>query len=85
MFAGQKTKSQRKIIAFVIGVVVCMCCRPCIPLILDVRLVDVPAGVTQDENHTGFLHLLSAVLALIFRARRTKPFLKDHEVKFCVY
>ena len=29
--------------------------------------LDVPAGVTQEEGHTGFLvHLLSAVRALIF-------------------
>ena len=25
-----------------------------IPFILDVRLVDAPAGVTQGEGHTGF-------------------------------
>ena len=25
------------------------------PFILDVRLVDAPAGVTQEEGHTGFL------------------------------
>ena len=37
--------------------------------------VDVPAGVTQEEGHTGFLHLLSAVRALIFLARRIQPFL----------
>ena len=37
-----------------------------IPFILDVRLVDVPAGVTQEEDHTGFLHLPSAVFALNF-------------------
>ena len=37
-----------------------------IPSILDVRLVDAPAGVTQEEGHTGFLHLPFAVLALIF-------------------
>ena len=31
--------------------------------------LDVPAGVTQEEGHTGFLtHLLSAVRALIFLA-----------------
>ena len=37
------------------------------PFILDVRLVDVPAGVTQEEGHTGFLiRLPSAVLASIF-------------------
>ena len=38
---------------------------------LDVRVVDVPAGVTQEEGHTGFLiHLPSAVRALTFLARR---------------
>ena len=50
--------------------------------------LDVPAGVTQEEGHTGFLiHLLSAVRALIFLARRIQPFLSlvDHEVEFCVY
>ncbi|CAM9094162.1 unnamed protein product, partial [Ascophyllum nodosum] len=32
--------------------------------------MDVPAGVTQEEGNTGFsIHLLSAVLALIFLAR----------------
>ena len=49
--------------------------------ILDVRLVDVPAGVTQEEGHTGFLHLPSAVLALIFLARRIQPFLPSSTVK----
>ena len=49
--------------------------------------LDVPAGVTQEEGHTGFLiHLLSAVRALIFIARRIQPFLSlvDREVEFCV-
>ena len=49
--------------------------------------LDVPAGVTQEECHTGFLiHLLSAVRALIFLARRIQPFLSlvDREVKVCV-
>ena len=33
--------------------------------------LDVPAGVTQEEGHTGFLvHLLSAGRAFIFLARR---------------
>ena len=42
-----------------------------IPFILDVRLlVDVPAGVTQEKGHTGFLHLPYAVLGLVFIARR---------------
>ena len=37
--------------------------------------LDVPAGVTQ-EGHTGFfIHLPSAVRALIFLARRIQPFL----------
>ena len=47
----------------------------------------VPAGVTQEEGHTGFLiHLLSAVHALIFLARRIHPFLSlvDCDVEFCV-
>ena len=47
--------------------------------------MDVPAGVTQEEGNTGFsLHLLSAVVALIFLARRIQPFLSlvDREVEF---
>ena len=49
--------------------------------------LDVPAGVTQEGGHTGFLiHLLSAARALIFLARRIQPFfsLVDREVGFCV-
>ena len=52
-------------------------------LFWTVRLVDVPAGVTQEEGHTGFLiHLPSSVLAFIFLARRIQPFLSlvDREV-----
>ena len=47
--------------------------------------LDVPAGVTQEEGHTGFItHLLSAVRALLFLARRIQPFLSlvDREVEF---
>ena len=58
-----------------------------IPFILDVRFVDVPTGVTQEEGHTvRFLHPPSAVPALIFLARRIQPFLSlvDREVEFCV-
>ena len=57
-----------------------------IPFFLDVGLVDVPVGVTQEEGHTGFFHLPSAVLALIFSARRIQSFLSlvDREVEFCV-
>ena len=49
--------------------------------------LDLPAGVTQEEGHTGFLiHLFSAVRALIFLASRIQPFLSlvDCEVEFCV-
>ena len=49
--------------------------------------MDVPAGVTQEEGHTGFLiHLLSAVRAFIFIARRIQPFLSlvDHKAEICV-
>ena len=49
--------------------------------------LDVPAGVTQEEGHIGFLvHLPSAVRALLFVARRIQPFLSlvDREVEFCV-
>ena len=66
----------------------CMCVCVCvvIPFILDVRLVNAPAEVTQEEGHTGFLHLPSAVLALIFIARRIQPPLSlvDCEVEFSV-
>ena len=50
-------------------------------------LLDVPAGVTQEEGHTEFLiHLLSAVRASMFLARRIQPFLSlvDCEVGICV-
>ena len=65
-------------------VFVCVCVV--IPFILDVRLGDVLAGVTQEEGHTGFLHLPSAMLAFIFLTRRIQPFLSlvDREVEFCV-
>ena len=68
---------------------VCVCVFVAIPFILGVRLVDVPAGVTQEEGHTGFLiHFPSAVLAFNFLARRIQPFLSlslvDRKVEFCV-
>ena len=47
--------------------------------------MDVPAGVTQEEGHTGFLtHFPCAGLALSFLARRIQPFLSlvDREVEF---
>ena len=46
----------------------------------------VPAGVTQEEDHSGFLLLTSAVLALVFFARRIQPLLSlvDREVECCL-
>ena len=70
-----------------VSYVVCVCLCVVIPFILDARFVDVPAGVTQEEDHTGFLvHLPSAVLALIFLAGRIQPFLSlvDREVELRV-
>ena len=55
------------------------------PSILDIKFVGRTSRVTQEEGHTGFLiHLLSAVRALIFVARRIQPFLSlvDREVEF---
>ena len=53
---------------------------------LDVRLVDAPAGIMQMEGYTGFPHLPSAVITLIFMERRIQSSLSlvDCEVKFCV-
>ena len=67
-------------------VLVCVCVFSSHPFWTSSSL-DVPAGVTQEEGHTGFLiHLPSAVRALIFVARRIQPFLSlvDREVEFCV-
>ena len=65
---------------------VCVCVFSSHPFWTSSSL-DVPAGITQEEGHTGFLiHLPSAVRALIFVARRIQPFLSlvDREVEFCV-
>ena len=65
---------------------VCVCVFPSHSFWTSSSL-DVPAGVTQEEGHTGFLiRLLSAVRALIFLARRIQPFLSlvDREVEFFV-
>ena len=53
---------------------VCMCVVNL--FILDVRPCGrIPAGVTQEEGHTGFLiHLPSAVLALIWREGFSRSF-----------
>ena len=77
-------------LALHVGTCVCVCVCVCVfyfPFILDVRLVDIPVGVTQEEGLTGFLiHLPSAVLASIFLARRIQAFLSlvYREVEFCV-
>ena len=72
--------------AYINRLVVCVCVFSSHPFWTSSSL-DVPAGVTQEEGHTGFLiHLPSAVRALIFVARRIQPFLSlvDREVEFCV-
>ena len=46
--------------------------------------MDAPAGVTQEEDHTGFLHLPSAVLALNFIAIRIQP-LNGFDSKMLIY
>ena len=58
-------------------IIVCACVV-FFPFIVDVR-VDVPAGVTQEEGHSGLLvHLPSAVLTLIFSRVKDSaiPFLR---------
>ena len=65
---------------------VCVCVFSSLPFWTSSSL-DVPAGVTQEEGRTGFsIHLLSAVRALIFLARKIQPFLSlvDCEVEVCV-
>ena len=67
-----------------LGMCVCVCFSS--KLFRTSSSLDVPAGVTQEEGHTGFLaHPPSAVRALIFLARRIQPFLflDDREVEFC--
>ena len=48
--------------------------------------MDVPAGVTQEEDHTGFLRLLSVVFALVFLVKMIQPLfsLVDREAELCV-
>ena len=50
---------------------VCLCVV--MPFSLDVRLVDVPVGVTQEEDDAGCLHLPSAVLALDCYREKDSP------------
>ena len=67
-------------------ILVCVCVLS--PFILDIKFV---GWTYQPGSHrrkvTGFLiHLLSAMRALRFLARRIQPFLAlvDREVEFCV-
>ena len=65
----------------------CVCFLCFLPIYAghQVRWMYQPAGVTQEEGHTGFpIHLPSAVRALSFLARRIQPFpsLVDREVEF---
>ena len=64
---------------------VCVCVV--IPFVLDVRLVDAPAAVTQEEGHSGCLHLPSEVFALFFIVRRSQSSFPSSTVKstFFVY
>ena len=61
-----------------------MCVCAVILFILDVGLADAPAEVTREEGHNRFFHLPSAMLALIFIARRIQPSLSliDRENEF---
>ena len=68
---------------------VCVCVCVFFPFILDIKFVGRTSrgAVTQEEGYTEFFdHLLSAVRALIFLARRIQPFISlvDREVEFCV-
>ena len=67
----------------VCAIYVCVCACVFFPFILDIKFSGrTSRGVTQEEGHTGFLiHLLSAVRALIFLARRIQPFFPSSAVK----
>ena len=65
----------------------CVCVCVFFPFILDIKFVGRTSRGHTGEGHTVFfIHLLSAVRALIFLARRIQPFLSlvDREVEFCV-
>ena len=70
------------------GLDVCVYVCVFFPFILDIKFVGRNSRVTQEEGHTGFfIHLLSAMRALTFLARRFQPFIslvEQREVDFCL-
>ena len=81
---GSRDRANVSLIILMLCVCVCVCVFPSHSFWTSSSL-DVPAGDTQEEGHTGFLiHLLSAARALFFLARRIQPFLSlvDREVEF---
>ena len=55
-----------------------------ITFIVDVRLVDAPAGVTHEEGHTGFLHVPSVLRCLpsfLLREGFNRTFLPSSTVR----
>ena len=71
----------------VILVCVCVCVCVFFPFILDIKFVRrTSRGHTGGRSHRIFIHLLSALRALIFLAKRIQPFLYlvDREDEFCV-
>ena len=68
----------------------CVCVCVCVfssHLFWTSSSLDVPAGVAQEEGHTGFIiRFPSAVNFFIFLARKIQPFVfvVDREVEFCV-
>ena len=68
---------------------VCVCDTVCVCVVIDLFWT---SGLwthqpgSQEEDHTGIFHLPSAVLALIFLARRVQASLSlaDREVECCI-
>ena len=52
-----------------------------IPFVLNVWLVDIPAGATQEEGRAGFFHLHLYGAYLSFNAARLQPLLYTSIVK----
>ena len=65
-----------------------LCVCVVIPFILDVQFIGRTSRdyTAQEESHTGFLHLLFVVFALVFLAKMIQPLfsLVDREAEFCV-